>query len=189
MSVEPERRVSLEEYLDLERTSEEKHEFVDGEVFAMGGASPRHNSIVGNVFALLWQQLRDHPCRVFPSDLRVRVSEHRHYAYPDVTVVCEDLESDPESPDTVVNPTVIVEVLSASTEAYDRGAKFARYRQIPSLAEVVFVAQDRVSVEHHARQSDGHWLATYVEAPDATLQLPVLDCELSVAEIYHRVDL
>lgn len=189
MSVEPERRVSLEEYLELERTSEEKHELVDGEVFAMGGASPRHNSIVGNVFAELRQELRARPCRVFPSDLRVRVSEHRHYAYPDVTVVCDELELDPEDSDTVVNPTVIVEVLSASTEAYDRGAKFGRYRQIPSLAEVVFVAQDRVSVEHHARQPDGHWLATYVEDLDASLQLPVLGCELSVAEIYHKVDL
>jgi Uma2 family endonuclease len=189
VTVEPERRVSLEEYLELERASEEKHEFVEGEVFAMGGASPRHNSIVGNVLAELHQQLRAGPCRVFPSDLRVQVGRHRHFTYPDVTVVCDDLELDPEGTDAVVNPTVIVEVLSESTEAYDRGAKFARYRQIPSLAEVVSVAQDRVSVEHHARQPDGHWLTTYAEDLESSLPLPVLGCELSVAEIYHKVDL
>ena len=189
MTVEPERRISLEEYLELERSSEEKHELLDGQVYAMGGASLRHNLIVTNLVAELRQNLRDSPCRVFPSDLRVQVRENRHYTYPDVTVVCDEPEFSSVSSEILTNPTLIVEVLSESTEAYDRGAKFGWYRQIPSLAEVVLVAQDRVSVEHHARQPDGHWLATYLEEPGDTLLLPALGCGLSVAEIYHKVDL
>lgn len=180
MTVEPERRVSLEEYLELERSSEEKHELLDGEVYAMGGASLRHNLVVTNLVAELRQKLRDSPCKVFPSDLRVQVQENLHYTYPDVTVVCDEPEFSSSGSEILTNPTMIFEVLSDSTEAY---------RHIPSLAEVVFVAQDRVAVELHARQPGGDWLTTYLEDPGDTLVLPTLGCELSVAEIYHKVGL
>lgn len=189
MTVEPERRVSLEEYLELERSSEEKHELLDGEVYAMGGASLRHNLVVTNLVAELRQKLRDSPCKVFPSDLRVQVQENRHYTYPDVTVVCDEPEFSSSGSEILTNPTVVFEVLSDSTEAYDRGAKFEGYRHIPSLVEVLFVAQDRAAVELHARQPDGDWLTTYLDDPGDTLVLSALGCELSVAEIYHKVGL
>lgn len=189
MSADPIRHATVEEYLAFERSTEEKHEFLDGQIYAMGGASLRHNIIAGNVVAELQRLLWDRPCLVAPSDLRVQVTEETFYAYPDVTVVCADPELSTKGSDILTNPTVIVEVLSDSTEGYDRGAKFARYRQIPSLAEVLFIAQDRVAVEHHARQPDGHWLTTYAEDLDATLPLPALECELSVARIYHKVGL
>ena len=188
MTAEPIRQATIEEYLDFERSSQEKHEFLEGQIYAMGGASVRHNLIVGNLVGELRQLLKGRSCLVFPSDLRVHATEGL-YAYPDVTVVCGTPEFDDETKDTLVNPTLIVEVLSESTESYDRGEKFARYRSLPSLAEYVLVSQDRVSVEHHARQPDGHWLTTYVEDLDGTLSLPALGCELSVAEIFDKVDL
>jgi len=189
MTAEPQRRVSLEEYLDLELESEEKHEYVDGQVFAMGGASHRHNLIVMNLIGELRAKLKDRPCLVYPSDMRVQVSEASHYAYPGLTVVCGEPQFADERQEMLTNPLVLVEVLSKTTEGYDRGEKFARYRQVPSLAEVVLVAQDRVAVEHYARQPNGHWLATYADEPDALVAFPALDCELSVAEIYDKVEL
>lgn len=189
MTAEPHRRVSLEEYLELERSSEEKHEYLDGEVFAMGGASHRHNVIVMNLVGELRARLKDGPCIVYPSDMRVQGSAGEHYAYPDVTVVCEEPRFACEGQDLLTNPLLVIEVLSKTTESYDRGEKFARYRQVPSLMEVVLVAQDRTGVEHFARQPDGRWLATYAEALDEVVSLPALGCELPVAEIYDKVEL
>jgi Uma2 family endonuclease len=189
MTAEPHGRVSLEDYLELERSSEEKHEYLDGEVFAMSGASHRHNLIVMNLVGELRARLKDGPCVAYPSDMRVQVSAGEHYAYPDVTVVCEEPRFEGEGQDMLTNPLVVVEVLSKTTESYDRGEKFARYRQVPSLMEVVLVAQDRIGVEHFARQPDGHWLATYAEALDEVVSLPALSCELPVAEIYDKVGL
>lgn len=189
MAGQPQPRLSLEDYLELERSSEEKHEYLDGEVFAMGGASYRHNVIVMNLVGELRARLKDRPCVVCPSDMRVQVSEGEHYAYPDVTVVCEEPQFAGEGQDLLTNPLVVIEVLSKTTESYDRGEKFARYRQVPSLIEVVLVAQDRIGVEHFARQPDGHWLATYAEELDDVVALPALGCELPVAEIYDKVEL
>src|SRR5262249_35971657 len=131
------------EYLELEEASNTKHEFLDGEIYAMAGGSPDHASLAAAVTTALLNQLRDKPCRVFSSDLRVRVLATGLATYPDITVVCGTLERDPESEVTVVNPVVLVEVLSKRTETYDRGEKFDHYRHIPSLKEYVLVAHDK----------------------------------------------
>lgn len=189
MSAEPLRQATVEDYLEIERASEEKHEFFDGQIYSMVGATFHHIMIVTNLVRELSSILQDRQCFVGSSDWRIQVSAYDHYTYPDVAVVCGEPSFVDERRDMIDNPTVIVEVLSETTESYDRGEKFARYRSLPSLAEYVLVAQHRVSVEHHARQSDGHWLTTYVEDLDASLPLPVLECELSVAQIYDKVDL
>lgn len=191
MALEPQRRVSLEDYLEIEASSQEKHELHHGQVYAMGGASARHNLIVANLVAELRARLREGPCLVFPSDLRVEVEAGAHYVYPDATVVCDDprFSEAARGPrqDILTNPTLIVEVLSDSTEAYDRGAKFAAYRSIPSLREVLLVAQDRVAVEHHARQPDGQWLTVYVDDLEDVVPLPAVGCEVAVEEVYWKV--
>jgi len=189
MTAEPIRRATVEEYLEFERASEHRHELLDGHIYSMVGASFNHVMIVTNLVRELSSTLKDRPCFVGSNDWRIQVSAHDHYTYPDVVVVCGEPSFIDDRRDMIDNPTVIVEVLSERTESYDRGEKFARYRSLPSLAEYVLVAQDRVAVEHHARQSDGHWLTTFVEDLDSRLHLPVLDCELSMAQIYDKADL
>lgn len=189
MSAEPIRRATVEEYLEFERASEERHELLDGHIYSMVGAGFNHVMIVTNLVRELSSVLQDRPCFVGSSDWRVQVSAYDHYTYPDVVVVCGEPSFLDDRRDMIDNPTLIVEVLSETTESYDRGEKFARYRSLPSLAEYVLVAQNRVAVEHHARQPDGHWLTTYIEDLDSSLPLPVLDCELSMAQVYDKVDL
>jgi Uma2 family endonuclease len=188
---EPNRRLSPEEYLALERRSEVKHEFLDGEIFAMTGASLQHNRIVRNVGGLLYSQLRGRPCESFTGDLRLRVDATGLYTYPDIVVVCGEprlvaLAADTEL-DTLLNPTLIVEVLSPSTEAYDRGKKFAHYRTIESLAEVVFISQEQVEVERYSRQPEGGWLLLEANRLEDRLPLPAIGCELPLAAVYERV--
>ncbi len=185
---EPNRRLSPEEYLALERRSEVKHEFLDGEIFAMTGASLRHNDIVWNVASALHSQLRGRPCRASIGDLRLRVDATGLYTYPDIVVVCGEprLVADAEL-DTLLNPTLIVEVLSPSTEAYDRGKKFAHYRTIESLAEVVFISQEQVEVERYSRRPEGGWLLLEANRLEDRLPLPAIGCELPLAAVYERV--
>jgi Uma2 family endonuclease len=186
---EPNRRLSPEEYLALERQSEVKHEFLDGEMFAMTGASLQHNRIVRNVGGLLYSQLRGRPCESFTGDLRLRVDATGLYTYPDIVVVYGEpqLVADAEL-DTLLNPTLIVEVLSPSTEAYDRGKKFAHYRTIESLAEVVLISQEQVEVERYSRQPEGGgWLLLEANRLEDLLPLPAIGCELPLAAVYERV--
>lgn len=176
------------EYLDLERRSATKHELIHGVVLAMAGASPRHNAIAANVIGLLRAAVRGGPCTVLTSDQRVHVPATGLYTYPDVTVVCGTPELHPRSPDTLVNPTVLVEVLSASTEEYDRGAKFAHFRAIASLAEVLFVDEVDEKVEHYRRLETGQWLLTEYEGDGVAVALPALGCELPMGEIYEGAE-
>jgi Uma2 family endonuclease len=182
-------RVTPEEYLAMERRAEFKSEYIDGYVYAMGGASESHNLIVTNLVTQLSTQLRNRPCKVYPSDLRVDVRENRFYAYPDVTVVCGEAIFRDEQTDNLLNPTVIIEVLSDSTEVYDRGVKFARYRRIDSLVEYVLVAQDRRHIEHYVRQSDGQWLFSEATDLQETVHLRSIDCHLVVEDVYDKVDI
>ncbi len=184
---EPNRRLSAEEYLALERQSEGKHEFLGGEVFAMGGATRRHNLIALHTAAALLSQLRGRSCEVYMGDMRIRVDATGLYTYPDVVVVCGKPQLEGAELDTLVNPTLIVEVLSPSTEGYDRGKKFAHYRTIESLAEVVFISQERVEVERFSRQPDGDWLLHAADRLEDRLPLPAIRCELPLATIYERV--
>src|SRR3954470_16904967 len=178
-----------EEYLAQERKAEFKSEYIAGQVVAMTGASREHNLITANILRVLSSQLLDRPCEAYVSDMRVRVRTGvagkaggpGMYTYPDLTVVCGDPRFEDEQVDTLLNPTLIVEVLSPSTEAYDRGAKFGYYRQLSSLREYLLVAQDKMLVEHFVREDDG-WLLTETGDPGAVVHLPSIGCHLPLAE-------
>jgi Uma2 family endonuclease len=175
---------SYAEYLERERANERKHEFLAGEIFAMAGGTPEHARLAANVTAALVAQLRRRPCAVFSSDLRVRVLATGLATYPDVSVVCGKIERDSEDEDAAVNPVLLVEVLSDSTEAYYRGEKFAHYRRIPSLKEYVLVSQHRPCIEVFRRNDDDTW--TLHEASEhGRARLASIDCELQVDDTYE----
>lgn len=175
------------EYLERERKAETKSEFIDGEIVAMSGGSRRHATICGNVHAKLHQKLEGGPCQVFNSDMRVRIAPTGAYVYPDVSGVCADAQFSPGIEDTLLNPVLIVEVLSPSTEAYDEDVKSAYYRRLPSLQDYVLIAQSRVHVQHFTRYETGQWLFKEYLALDDTLPLVSVGVTLAVADIYARV--
>jgi Uma2 family endonuclease len=186
---EPAQVVTADEYLERERRSETKHELVHGVAVAMAGGTPKHNAIAANVIGALKQRLRGRRCVVFPSDQRVHVAATGLFTYPDVTVVCDTPRFHPNGRDTLINPRLVAEVLSSSTEAYDRGAKFAHYPSIASLEEYVLVSQTSERVEHYRRLETGQWLLTVNEGGDTVLVLPGLGCEIGLAEIYEGLEL
>jgi Uma2 family endonuclease len=188
MSSNPLPRLSPEEYLRIERAAEWKSEYIDGEMFAMAGASPRHSIIAANLVGELRNQLRDGPCIVYNTDLRVATDPQRHYTYPDVIVGCEPPRYVDTQLDTLTNPTLVVEVLSKTTENYDRGEKAERYRALSSLAGYLLVAQDRVHVELYTRQPDDSWLLREWNDPSEEIELASPRCRLNVGEIYAKVD-
>ena len=175
------------EYLRIERAANYRSEFYRGEMFAMAGGSPKHSRIRVNLSGSIWSRLKGHPCVAYDSDLRIRCRTGL-YTYPDASVICDELEFDEEHKDTVLNPTLIVEVLSKSTEAYDRGKKFDHYRTIPSLREYVLVAQDEPMVQRFLRNDDDTWTLTAVSGLDQSLRLKSIDVELLLAEIFDRVN-
>lgn len=180
--------LTADEYLEHERQRDAKHELVHGVEVAMAGGTPKHNAIAGNVIVALGQRLRGR-CLVFPSDQRVHVETTGLFTYPDVTVVCGRPRFHPNGRDTLVNPRLVVEVLSSSTEAYDRGAKFAHYQSIAALEEYVLVTQTTKRVEHYRRLETGQWLLSVSEGDDALLVLPGLGCEIPLVEIYAGTEL
>jgi Uma2 family endonuclease len=177
------RQVAVAEYVAAEDTSEIKHQLIDGEVFDMTGGTPEHAALVLNVGAELRRHLRGRPCRPYGSELRIGVDDL--ITYPDCSVVCGKLERHPEDPNTILNPTVLVEVLSDSTERYDRGDKAERYRRIPSLREYVFVSQHRPHIELLRRTQLG-WVLLEAGKGER-LQLESIDCQLDVSSIYEGV--
>lgn len=187
MTTRPDVRLTPEEYLRIERAAEWKSEYIDGEMFAMAGASLRHTVIVTNLAGELRNQLRAGPCTVSSADLRVATDRRRHYTYPDIVVICDPPQFVDEHRDTVTNPTLIAEVLSESTEKYDRGAKFERYRTVATLSEYLLVSQDRVHVELYHR-GDGEWILREWNDPAAEIDLVSLPCRLKVAEVYAKVN-
>ena len=177
---------TVEEYLAFERQSEEKHEYYAGEIFAMSGASREHNIIVINTGTILNSQLAQRPCEVYPSDMRVKVNPIK-YTYPDVSVVCAEPRFADGEFDMLLNPTVIVEVLSDSTEDYDRGKKFKHYMGIDSLQEYILIAQDEVRIDHYIRQSQGDWIISISKTLGASIELPSINCTLALADVYRKV--
>lgn len=175
-------------YLAFDRESEVKHEFIDGRVYAMSGASEAHNLIAGSTYVSLYSQLRGRPCKIYPSDMKVRTPSTRSYTYPDVSVVCGDAQFDGDSRDILLNPTVLIEVLSPNTERFDRGRKFQRYRELESLQEYVLIAQDSPHVERFARQDNGLWQLSEARGQHASLPLTSIACVLRLAEVYERID-
>ena len=177
-----------EQYLEIERKAEFKSEYYNGEMFAMSGARAPHVLIVGNALFQLRLQLRSKPCRSFSNDMRVRVSATGLYTYPDLAVVCGECHFLDDRWDTLLNPTLIIEVLSESTEAYDRGRKFEHYRSISSLREYLMIASDRVSAELFTRQPDGHWVFSDAHEPEDIVQLESIGCQLKLADLYENVE-
>ncbi len=187
MAVDTLQRLTVEEYLEQERRAEIKSEYLDGEVFAMTGASRAHNLIATNLVASLHTALRGRGCEIYSSDMRVQVSTTGLFTYPDVVVVCGEPEFLDAEVDTLLNPSLIVEVLSKSTADYDRGGKFEHYRALPSLREYLVLAQDRVHAEHWVRQEGGRWLLAETGDPAAVLGLEAIGCELPLGAVYEGV--
>jgi Uma2 family endonuclease len=178
-----------QQYLEIERAAERKSEYHAGRMYLMAGATEAHVLICTNLLGELRVQLREHPCRVYNSEMRVRVEASGLYTYPDVTVACGDAAFEDGRRDILLNPSLIVEILSPSTKSYDRGAKFEFNRKLNSLRGYVLVAQDRLYVEHFCRQGAGEpWFRTELIGPAAVLDLPDTGCKLALAEIYHKVE-
>lgn len=189
MSTAPITHLTPEEYIELERASDEKHEYWYGEVYAMAGGMPPHSFVINNIQYALTAHVMGRGCHVFNADLRVSVRWDTLITYPDATVVCGPPKYVDERRDTVTNPTLVVEVLSPSTATKDRGAKTFLYRQVTSMREILLVEPTPVWIEHYWKLPNGHWELETVTDPAAILKLPSLDCELPVAEIYRDFEI
>jgi Uma2 family endonuclease len=181
--------ITPEEYLALERSHEYKSEYLNGEIFAMTGASRRHNLIATNIVVSLGNQLKGKPCELYVSEMRVKVDAVGLYTYPDVAVVCGDPKLEDSYFDTLLNPTVLIEILSKSTERYDRIAKSDYYRTLTSLAEHLLVAQEQYRIEQYTRQPDGAWLLTETQSLEGIVDLQSIGCSLALREVYDKVAL
>jgi len=188
MSTVPQLRFTPEEYLERERQAPTKSEYYQGEIFAMAGASREHILVVANLTRVIGNQLLDRPCEVYPIDMRVKVSATGLYTYPDLAIVYGPPRLEDRHGDTLLNPPVLIEVLSESTEAYDRGAKAGQYRRIPSLQELVLVAQDRPHIERYTRQPDGQWLLAEAQSLDESITLSSLAVTLPLVEVYCGIE-
>jgi Uma2 family endonuclease len=186
MSAAAKTRYTPEQYLELERKAPYKSEYYDGYIYAMSGASREHNLATGNLSGELRSRLKGRPCEVYASDMRVWIGATRSYTYPDVVVVCGEPRFEDREVDSLLNPTVVVEVLSPSTEKYDRGKKFDQYRRLDSLREYVLVAQDEVFVVHYARRGD-EWVLSDLDRREDVLRLESIDCAVPLIEIYERI--
>ena len=188
MTSQPKTYLTPEEYLAMERQNDYKSEYIDGEVFAMTGARRRHNLITFNIAGALSPQLRGRPCEAYVSEMRVRIPK-RGYMYPDAVIVCGEPQLEDDYFDTLLNPTVLIEVLSESTEQYDRGKKFSLYRTIDSLAEYILIAQDECKVEQYTKQPDGRWMLSDHRSLEDVVELASVQCPLALREVYEKVNL
>jgi Uma2 family endonuclease len=184
---------TVEEYLEMEAVAQVKHEYLDGRIYAMTGGTFNHARLVGNIHGELRAQLRGRPCEAFMSDVMVRVDATGLHTYPDVSALCGKPQAERTRDGTgdliLLNPTVLIEVLSPSTESYDRGDKFLHYRQIPSLREYVLVSQEWMHVERFARPAEGaEWVYADARGPDGDMALPSIGCVLHLRDVYERVD-
>ncbi len=187
MSSAAKTKLTVAEYLAFERASESKHEFFDGELFAMTGGTPAHSLIATNFASEARAALKERPCVVFNSDLRVKVNPSGLYTYPDVTIVCGEQKFDDEQRDTLINPTIVVEVLSKSTASYDRGPKSKHFRKIDSLQALILIEQDCPAVEVYCRQSDGKWILSDATELTDSIAIEPIGIFIPLAEIYRRV--
>lgn len=188
MSALPKRKYTLEDYFAIERDSEIRYEYIDGEIYAMSGGSRSHECIMGDTYSTLDRRLREKGCDVYPSNLRIKVTA-RKFFYADLSVVCgESLFSKDGGLDHLLNPTLIVEVLSPSTEEYDRYDKFASYKALESLREYVLIAQHKPRIEVFTRQSDNRWLHTLAQGLESSIPLESIGLTLNLADVYRRVE-
>ncbi|HVN64015.1 MAG TPA: Uma2 family endonuclease [Candidatus Binataceae bacterium] len=189
MASHPITKITEEEYLALDRAAEVRSEYFNGEMFAMSGGSMRHAQLQGNIFGELYNALRGGACRAYGSDFRVRVSPGRMYTYPDVTVVCGKPLLADERQDVLLNPVVIFEVLSPSTEQYDRGLKLQYYRRIESLSDYILVDQNQIHIEQYTRGDAGVWTLRDYQNLEEELRIPSIGVALALGRIYDRVEL
>lgn len=178
-----------QQYLAQERVAEFKSEYVNGETFAMAGASREHNQISSNIVTSLSLQLQDKPCSVYSSDMKVKIDKANKYTYPDIITVCDPQHFEDEHTDVLLNPAVIIEILSDSTEAYDRGLKFFHYQRLESLREYLLVSQKSCHMEKYERQANNYWIYSEFHEMDATVDINTLNCTLSLRDIYRKVEL
>lgn len=188
MTAQPKTYLTPEQYLEFERKSDEKHEYFAGAIYLMAGGSARHNRIAGSAYAALYAQLRRRNCNVYPSDMRVKMVQTGLYTYPDISIVCGNEQFEDKKEDTLLNPVVIIEVLSPSTEKYDRGKKFQNYRTLLSLREYILIAQDECYVEKYTRQVDNTWVLTEATGREETMVLSSIQCILELMDVYEKVD-
>lgn len=184
----PKQRLTPEQYLEIERRADHKSEYLSGEIFALAGVSEAHALVMGNIFSELHQQLKARPCKVYQSEMRVKVDATGLYTYPDVVVVCGEARFDDSRTDTLLNPTVLIEVLSKSTEGYDRGEKFLHYRRLGSVTDYLMVSQHTLRIEHFVRQQEDQWLLSEASGPEAIVEISSIGCRLALAEVYDKVD-
>jgi len=189
MASQPRTFLTPEQYLAIERAAEYKSEYYGGEMFAMSGARESHNLITVNLITELRRQLRQRACRLYTSDMRVRVSASGLYTYPDAAALCGEPQFLDDTRDTLLNPNLIAQVLSPSTEAYDRGRKFEHYRTIESLREYLLISTERVSAELFVRQADGRWLLSAATNMEDVLDLQSVGCRVALVDLYEDVDL
>jgi Uma2 family endonuclease len=187
MNAQPQSFLTAQDYLAWERQQETRHESLNGQIFAMTGASRAHNVLCLNLAASLHQQFRGKPCEVYANDMRVKVSETGMYTYPDLVVACGEPRFEDQAVDTLLNPVLIIEILSDSTERYDRGAKFSHYRSLPSLQEYLLVSQTECRIEHYVRQPGNHWLLTEYQDLHDCIDLNSLGSQLTLSEVYERI--
>lgn len=176
------------EYLAVEREAGFRHEYMDGEIFAMAGGNKRHNLISANVIRVIGNQILDRSCSVYGSDMRIKIPFTNAYTYPDVVGLCGPEEFEDDTEDNLLNPALIVDVLSKSTEAYDRGAKFESYQTIESLREYVLITQEPFRVEQFVRRDANTWTYFEFRSADDVLKLHSIECELCLRDIYHKVE-
>jgi Uma2 family endonuclease len=188
MSAIPKTKLTPEEYLDFERKSEERHEYFNGEVFAMSGTKRNHNVIAWNIGGELRQKLKGKNCEAYPAGMRVFVPETGLYTYPDLVVVCGEPKFQDNVFDTLLNPNLLIEVLSESTESYDRGKKFQHYRSIESLQEYVLVAQDEARIEKYVKQGDGFSLLSEAVGLESAIKFDSINCDIRLSEVYDKID-
>lgn len=181
-------KMSPDEFLAFERASDEKHEYRDGEIVLMSGARRKHNTVSTNLSGLLWQHLRGKDCRNYSNEMRVWVPKTRLYTYPDIVVACGEPEFLDNEFDTLLNPVLIIEILSESTESYDRGEKFQSYRSIPTLKEYLLVAQYRPHLEKYVKHGDGFWMLSEAPGLDSSITLESIDCPLALVDVYDKVN-
>jgi Uma2 family endonuclease len=188
MQSQPKSYLSPEAYLRLERQAATRSEYLDGEVFAMARSSEAHNLIATNLISSLGGQVKGKPCEVYSSNMRVKVSATGLYTYPDVVVVCGHPQFEDRQRDTLLNPTVIIEILSPSTESYDRGGKFDHYSSLASLTDYLLVGQQSPMIDHYARQPDGKWLLSRCQSLAETVHIASIGCDLALSDVYDQVE-
>jgi Uma2 family endonuclease len=182
-------KLTEEEYLAFEKASQTKHEYYQGEIFAMSGAGVRHNIIFANLFGKLAFTLENHRCLPYGSDMRVNIPENTLYTYPDISIYCDDIIPTEKDEDTATSPTVIIEILSPSTKEYDRGTKFKLYRAIQTLREYILIDSDAINVELFTRTETNTWQLTEWKSPEDILTIQTVQFSLSLADIYKRTNL